>query len=394
MMRALTRFLRGSARFCAVGDAPERLLNALARMGVPFRGVEKRDEFTLLVTVRARDAERLRRAARRLAMDVGTPEVRGAPALMRRVRRRPALVICAALLLALTLISSLFVWEIDISGNERVSDGEILRALADCGVEIGAFWPSFSGDLIRNGVIMRLPELSWLAVNVDSSRAEVIVRESVSAPELYDRLEPVDIVAAATGIIMGVSVLEGTALVEPGDAVLAGETLVTGARVSISDETRYVHARANVTARTWYELTAVGALREYEKTYTGRERDRWALLVGSSRINFYANSGNKYAQCDKIIRLYPAAIKGVFRLPFSLVRESCAEYELTETDADVAALQAELEDALLRQLGLRLDGRGEPVSASFDAYESGGALVVTLRAECLEDIALEAPAIP
>ena len=39
-----------------------------------------------------------------------------------------------------------------------------------------------------------------------------------------------------------------------------------------------------------------------------------------------------------------------------------------------------------------LDGRGEALSQSFFASESVGVLYVTLRAECLEDIAAETPA--
>ena len=54
--------------------------------------------------------------------------------------------------------------------------------------------------------------------------------------------------------------------------------------------------------------------------------------------------------------------------------------------------EAEREAELTERLEAGLDGRGEVLSQSFSARESGGALYVTLRAECLEDIAAETKA--
>ena len=51
-----------------------------------------------------------------------------------------------------------------------------------------------------------------------------------------------------------------------------------------------------------------------------------------------------------------------------------------------------MEAELTERLQAELDGRGEVLSQSFSARESGGALYVTLRAECLEDIAAETKA--
>lgn len=59
----------------------------------------------------------------------------------------------------------------------------------------GSFWPSWSADTIKNEVILRLPELAWVGVSVDSSRATVRVRERDEAPELRDNDEPHSVTA-------------------------------------------------------------------------------------------------------------------------------------------------------------------------------------------------------
>lgn len=63
-------------------------------------------------------------------------------------------------------VSSLFVWRIDVTGNEALTTGQILRCLDACGVRPGTYWPGLSNDLVRNDMILRLPQLRWLTVNV------------------------------------------------------------------------------------------------------------------------------------------------------------------------------------------------------------------------------------
>ena len=154
--------------------------------------------------------------------------------MRRRLRHRLALMAGLAVCFALLAASRLFAWEIAVEGNENVSKGEILRALAECGVESGSFWPSWSADAIKNGVILRIPELAWVGVSVDSSRAVVRVREREPAPELRDNDEPYSVTARKTGIIERMQVYFGAPLVEVGDAVLEGEPLVSGRVESLS----------------------------------------------------------------------------------------------------------------------------------------------------------------
>ena len=297
------------------------------------------------------------------------------------------LAVCFALLAA----SRLFVWDIEVEGNEDVSRGEILRALAECGVESGSFWPTWSADRIKNEVILRIPELAWVGVSVDSSRATVRVRERDEAPEVTDKDAPYSVTARRTGIIERTEVYLGAPLVQAGDAVLEGETLVSGAVESGLGTVRYVHASAKIEARTYYELTAAAPL-EYSEAVEAGSRTRWALVVGNERLNLYPGGSGLDENCSKVTTEHALEWPGVFSLPVSLVREEILEYDIVTRSADTAALQQRLETQLASELERQLDGRGEVLSQSFSAAESGGLLYVTLRAECLEDIAAETKA--
>ena len=382
---------RGSVLCEIRGAAPLRCLNALGEAGIEAKRAERADEFTLRLTLDERDYSPAAAIAARSQCELARISSRGGALLARRLRRRIALLTAAVVCFALLAAGSLFVWEIDISGCESVTEGEVRRALASAGVAEGSFWPAWDADAVKNHLLLEIPELAWAGVSVSGSRAEVRVRERIERPELASDGAPGSITAAASGIIERMEVYEGAPAVSVGDAVAAGETLVSGEMASAVGDTRYVRARAAVTARTYVELTACAPLK-YGRLLEADTHSRWSLIIGSGRVNFFRGSSQTPPGCGKIIEEYPLAWEGVFRLPVTLVRETVIEYSAQEAEEDPALLEQRLAEALQSRLERRLEGRGEALSVHFTARESGGALYVTLRAECREDIAVYTPA--
>lgn len=391
MRPRLSEILRGSVRVEVSGAAPQRLFNAMSEADMPFWDAMPQDAFTIRLGLYSRDLRDAKALATRCQCELKLLRESGVPVVKRRLRRRVALLVTAVSCFALLAASSLFAWDIRVEGNEQVSTGEILRALAGCGVEPGAFWPGWSSDEIRNSVILDIPELAWLGVSVDSSRAVIRVRERTEAPELVNSEGMGSVTARTTGIIDSMRVYQGAPLVTVGDAVVAGETLVSGEMPSEVGDTRYVRASAEIRARTWYEMSASAPL-EYSGLEQSDSRTRWALVIGDKRINFYLGSSQTPAGCGKIITEYPLAWEGVFTLPVTLVREQTLEYDSAAAAEDEEELSGRLEAVLRSTLERELSGRGEILDAQFTSSASDGRLVVTMRAECMEDIAEFTPA--
>ena len=78
--------------------------------------------------------------------------------------------------------------------------------------------------------------------------------------------------------------------------------------------------------------------------------------------------------------------------PFTVAKSTLPALAAPAAAEDADALAGRLSAELAETLERRLDGRGEIIDATFTAAESGGQLVVTMRAECREDIAQFAPA--
>lgn len=377
--------LRGERRIEVFGAMPEGLLNAAALAAIELWDMECVDANTLRLSLYETELERLRRIAGSGAYELREISGVGGSRDRRLLKRRLPLIIAALATAALFFLSSLFIWEIDIRGAGELSWPRILRALSQCGVENGRYWPALSSDLVRSQMLRLMPEIGWMTVNVNGSRATVLICPRQEKPEIYDESAAAHIVAARTGIIKRLSVKNGKAVVSPGQAVTEGELLVSGVMDSLSGGSRYVRASAGVMADTWYELCSVRPLREEQKEAMALRRSRFALVFEKRRINLYIDSGKAIDECDKIIHEYKLGIDGLFAMPLKLVREEYRSYRLTEAEAS-GTLMRETLDGRLKDLV-----KGEVIQRSFTESVSEELIVLTLRAHCLEDIGRTVP---
>ena len=387
-MERLWDSVRGTMQLELTGAQPEKLLTACARAGIEFWGCLPADDYSMGMRIHSSDYAQTEKLAEKCGCSLKILKSTGGAKLRRAISGRKTLLVCLVLLACGLLWSSLYIWDIDVKGNAGVSTGKILRALEDNGVKIGTFWPGISSEMIRAGVLPELPDVAWIAVNVRSSRAEIVVKERTAKPELTDKSSPTNVIAAKTGIISKMSVLEGKGVASVGDAVLEGETLITGTLEDLEGEQRAARAMGDVEAHTLLELTAVRPEIETKKVRAGAVRTRFALVFGEKRINFYSGSGKEPALCDKIISERTLGIPGVFTLPITVVRESFVPYKLQE---ESSAPEAQLQKKLTEELASELSEGGKTISKSFSSACGDGLVSVTLRAECVENIARIVP---
>ncbi len=382
-MSKIDRRIKGTVRLEVCGACPETVLNACALSALELMELESMDACTLRVTVFESRLKEFVQITHRCMCEAETIHVRGGSKNRRLFKKRLVLAIFALLTAGLLFVSSLFIWDIEVQGCEKLSEGQVLRALADCGVEQGTYRGKVSSDMVRSSVMVELPEIAWMTVNVRGSKATVLILEREEKPEIYIESRAADIVASKTGIITKMSVLNGMPLVSPGQSVVEGETLVSGTMGSITALPRQVRAFGSVTADTWYEISAYCPAEEACKTEETKKYFRFALKIGKKRINFYFSGGNDIDEYDKIINEYKMSIEGFFLLPVSLIREELSYYETTPRSS--SDTEKKMRQTLYEYLTSTVDG--EILSAYYSVSESEGLFCVTLHAHCLENIA-------
>lgn len=387
-MEKLYNLARGTVRLEISGAEPERLLNFCAEKGIEFWDTSPKTEFCVCITVHAADYPAIQEQNGKNGCEIRLINTRGGKNITRAMRRRYAFCIGLGFCIVMLALSSMFVWKIDIIGNDNISDCAILRTLQECGVEYGTFWPAISSDDIRNDFLMLQPDIAWMSVNVHNSCAQIIVHERIEKPDIVDETEHMDISAAKSGIITKLSVLEGKPMVAVGDTVLRGETIISGTMDSETADNRYVHAMGTAEARTWYEISAQTPLYETVKADKKHSKTKYSLVIGKNRINFLTDSRNDSSSCDKINKLEYASLGRAFVLPVGIIKERCVEYETKVRQIDIAAAEERLKQTLIAELERQING-GSVSQTNFSVSKDDKMLTVTLRAECIENIGVQ-----
>lgn len=397
-MQGLVNYARGWVRLVACGPFPERLLNLCAQRGVTFWAVEWLDGQNLGLTLLRRDMGKLEELARRVGCTVTIEQRAGLPAFLSRFRRRYAFLLGLALsVLSICLLSN-FVLTIDVTGNERIPDAVILSQLRQLGLRTGVYGPSLDTKQIALDTQLALDDLSWVSVNRYGTRAQVVVRETVEAPELLEQDGLSDLVAGAGGLVLWVDAVEGQAKVKAGDMVAPGDMLISGTVTmegpqysDVPPRFLYVRAAGSVWARTWRTVSAAIPITATVKAYTGGSKTRWSLTIFDRRINFYGNGSISWADYDKINKTHTAVLPGGQVLPLSLTRETLHRWQPAQVQVDPMAAQELLERQLRSRLEQLVGTDGRVVTVDWSARIADGVLTVTGAAECEEQIARATP---
>lgn len=397
MLKKAVKLLRGSVCVRAKSAYPERMLNLCSTRGIEFWDVRWIDDTALSFCVARGDLRALRRAAEGCGAEVSIERTAGTPFFFARLRRRHALFAGGILCAALLLVNSLFIWDFEVTGNETVPTETILHALREHGVHRGTFIYSFRSQDICNRVLPELKDLCWVAVNVRGCKAYVQVRERVRAPERVNESEPTNVIAAKPGLITKVRALDGEKRVLPGTSVQQGQLLIagvvdTGGTEKPSVTTRFLAGKGEVWARTWYDLTVRVPLTYEKKVYTGKEKRSHTLIWGENRLKIGAKGSSICnVDCDKIKNQTQWTLFGLFALPVTWETETLLPYELEVTPRSRADAEAQGKDVLETYLAALLGEAGSVTQRRFSTAVEGDTLVVTLSAECEEQIGKEVP---
>ena len=390
MLRQIVNRMQGQVYIRVETAFPERVLNLCSMKNLAFWDMVWESETAFTCRMSRRHYYALRRAVKKLDCSLTVVRKEGVPFFVGRFRRRHALLAGLCLCGGLLFFSSFFIWDFTVEGNERVTEEEILRALEKQGVTIGTFGLSIDTRDIRNHVLLDIPELVWITVNVSGCRAYVEVREREEVPEPVNEREPANVVARRSGLVLEIQALDGVKCVLPGTSVEAGELLISGVEDTETVGARVMAGKGTVEARTWYTLSTVVPLTVEEKRYTGEEKHGLSLVFGTNRVKFFSNSSIGTGNYDKITSRTQWSLFGL-PLPVTAVVETYRYYEPVAAQVSAAQAEARGEEILTEYLHTLVDPYGTVRSTLCASRQTGEGLLVTLTAECVEQIGQTVP---
>ena len=245
----LFHLMTGYVAFTASGGFPERFVNLCAGMRIRVWDMLPRDG-VLYGNTDVRDYRKLRTAAKRAGMRLRIRKKRGLPFLVHRRRDRFGMVIAAAVFVLLLCVLSARVWRIDVESDNAWTRETVRAALQEIGVTEGVRTSSVDASHMERDLLLRLPDVEWIALNVRGSTLRVELRNAEPMPPQDDYTHPCHIVAAKDGFLRRLEVYEGAKTVNARTAVQKGQLLVSGAVEHTNSPVTFHHAKGYAEAET------------------------------------------------------------------------------------------------------------------------------------------------
>lgn len=306
--------------------------------------------------------------------------------LLGRLQRHYALLVGIGVLLIVLFGGNFYIWGFEVTGNDTVPTETILRALEDYGITVGSPGLNIDQERLRNHVLLELPDISWLVVNVKGYTAHVQVVERLRPPQILSDDDVSNVVAARDGLVTKIQVLDGKGQVQQGNTVVKGQLLISGIADSAQSGMRLMHSQGEVWARTWYDLSVLVPLTAEMQTVEEEGSVHISLDFGKRRIKLYAKGSMMTSGCDKIIKYKSLTLPGGFLLPITVVTERTVRHATTSVQRTAEQAYEEGKAELLALLQQQMTESGSVTETRFAAAQQGDYLLVTLRAECLEQI--------
>ena len=381
----MTGFFGGRVLLMCEERHATELLNLFAACGISYDGFSVCGE-TLCVWIGARHEKRVRGLCEAVGICLSVEERIGLPFLVKRYGRRSGILVGSLLAVLILVLSSRIVWSVRVTGNEALSEEQILTMLSSCGLARGTYLPPLDTDAIENRMLTEYGEICWVSVNLKGTMAYVEVLETMKGTHTGQK--SANLVAARDGQIERIEAYDGVVCVSVGDVVREGDLLVSGVYDKGLLGYRVTRARGAIYARTVRHFSVEVPLECDQKVYTGREWSENYVKFFSSRIKVFANTGKMGAECDIIYRDNGIVLPDGSALPVGVLRVIYREYrnERICLDGDEAMDEAFLQ--LSAQLERFVSDTGAELLSKTIAWElDEDAFRISCSVVCIEDIA-------
>lgn len=284
----ILRYLFGYVKFRAVNGFGERLINLCASNNISLNNLVKTEEGFEAVTLKY-DYKKVEEFAKKVNVETYVIKNSGVPFKVRKYKKRWGILAGSILFIAFIIISQNYIWQIEVKGNSKLSTETILYELEELGIKKWSFIPDIDFREKKQQALLKLPELSWLSINVSGCKINVLVSERYAPPRINEN-EPCDIVASKTGQIKYMEVYNGVKLIDLNYTVNAGDVIVSGTFTNKAGESIYVHSEAKIIAEVQFEKTLEIDISQFSKEYTGKVKKRHYIDFLSTKIPLFIST--------------------------------------------------------------------------------------------------------
>ncbi len=226
IIKILFSYIMGYLGVTIQGYYIERFINLCRSNKIAIWHLKRKKEIQLDFRVGIGDFKLLREIAKKTKCKIKITSKRGLPFVLHRYKKRKIFFLLLIVMIFLTMLSSNFVWNVDIreeNGQELI---DIAKDVDEAGLKIGQWKTKVDTKEIINKIRLKRKDIAWMGIELKGTNAIVKLVKAEEKPNIIDEQEYCSIISNKAGIITKVNAQTGTASVKVGDTVNVGETLI------------------------------------------------------------------------------------------------------------------------------------------------------------------------
>ena len=384
-IKIILSFLLGFVKISVEGYYIERFINICKNNKITIWNLKRSSNIALMLNVRINEFREVCKIAKKTGCKLKIKNKRGLPFLLHRYKKRKIFLILLLLVILIIGLSSMFVWNVDISIEDNQELENISKDIENAGLKTGVLKSKIDTKEIVNKIRLEREDVAWMGIELKGTNAIVKLVKADKAPEIVDENEYCNIVSNKTGIITKINAQEGTAAVKVGDTVKEGDVLINGWMEGKFTGVRYVHAKGEIEARVWYTKSKKIPYTLTDTEETGNEENKYRIKFGNFQINF-PKKYSKFKIYDTIETESKIKLFSDFYLPISIIKTTYKEQEEVQKTYTVEEAKNIGINELEEELEKEIENKDNIVNKNINTYEQADGVEVYVTYEVLESI--------
>ena len=316
----------------------EKCFNNLIKNKIKLKNIIKNQDNTAEFYINYKNDKVLKQNLNKFNITILEEKDFGVQYFFRNLFFRVGLISACIISLIFLFISQMFVFKIEIYGNDKLSKTEIISELEKLGVN--SFTPKSSLNLskLESELLENMPEISLVSIITKGNSLIVNLQEKVINDEYQNVGNFEALKATASGRIKSINLKQGTLKVKVGDIVKEGDILVEPYIIDSSGEKRSVKAEAEILAEIWFEARVTHYDSSMKTIKTGNKivKDNIFFLNLPIYVDKKEVTFTEYEVSKNIINL------SNFLIPIKIERITCEEITTIKEEIPFEDVKEEL----------------------------------------------------
>jgi len=185
----------------------ERFFNMCAKEKIRLWGTKRKNKIAVTTKMSIDDFRQIRKIAKETNSRVKIKKKRGIIFEIKKYKNRKVFIFLFFMLVLSIFALSNFIWNIEITGNEQISEKELIEVLNKNGLKQGSLKMKIYSKKIIEKIRLENEKISWIGIDIKGTNAKITISEATEKPEIVDENEYCDIVSTKEGIITKVNAI-------------------------------------------------------------------------------------------------------------------------------------------------------------------------------------------